>query len=64
VSDLLTSQGIKHLFIHGSLSFSERQRVLKEFKSPLGADVLLMTLGTGAVGYVKVNPSLIPYELT
>ncbi|KEZ44040.1 hypothetical protein SAPIO_CDS3774 [Scedosporium apiospermum] len=50
VSDLLTSQGIKHLFIHGSLSFSERQRVLKEFKSPLGADVLLMTLGTGAVG--------------
>lgn len=47
---VLSQHGIRSCFIHGSLTLSERLRVLREFQSPLGADILLMTLGTGAVG--------------
>ncbi|KAL3298850.1 SNF2-related protein [Colletotrichum asianum] len=47
---LLMQHGIKSCCIHGSLSLSDRLKVLKSFRSPLGPDVLLMTLGTGAVG--------------
>jgi SWI/SNF-related matrix-associated actin-dependent regulator of chromatin subfamily A3 len=36
--------------IDGSLPLTERLKVLKDFRSPSGANVLLMTLGTGAVG--------------
>lgn len=36
--------------IDGSLSLAERIKVLKDFQSPTGTDILLMTLGTGAVG--------------
>ncbi|KAH9240166.1 hypothetical protein K456DRAFT_1826169 [Colletotrichum gloeosporioides 23] len=46
----LSSQGIKFCCIHGSLSLSKRLKVLQEFRRPLGPDVLLMTMGTGAVG--------------
>ena len=38
--------------IHGSLSLKQRLRVLKDFKSILGPNILLMTLGTGAEGFV------------
>ncbi|KAI8630497.1 SNF2 family N-terminal domain-containing protein [Xylariaceae sp. FL1651] len=47
---LLQSQGIPYNMINGSLSLAERVKVLKDFRSPRGANVLLMTLGTGAVG--------------
>ncbi|KAJ4125773.1 hypothetical protein NW765_001547 [Fusarium oxysporum] len=36
--------------IHGSRSLAERTKVLKEFQSKNGPTILLMTLGTGAVG--------------
>ncbi|KAI9167943.1 matrix-associated actin-dependent regulator [Paramyrothecium foliicola] len=47
---LLSSHGIKFCCIHGSLSLSNRLKVLQDFRRPLGPDVLLMTMGTGAVG--------------
>ncbi|KAI3335700.1 SNF2 family N-terminal domain-containing protein [Ustulina deusta] len=47
---LLQNQGIRCNIIHGSLSLAERVKVLRDFRSPIGANILLMTLGTGAVG--------------
>jgi SNF2 family DNA or RNA helicase len=37
--------------IDGDLSLNDRKKVLKDFRAADGANVLLMTLGTGAVGY-------------
>ncbi|VBB81747.1 Putative protein of unknown function [Podospora comata] len=50
ISELLTSHRIPFYCIHGSLSLGERIRILKDFRSSSGANILLMTLGTGAVG--------------
>ncbi|KAK8133073.1 P-loop containing nucleoside triphosphate hydrolase [Apiospora kogelbergensis] len=50
VSRLFTSHGIRHKTIDGSLPSGERIKVLKDFRSSNGANILLMTLGTGAVG--------------
>jgi SNF2 family DNA or RNA helicase len=36
--------------IDGDLSLNERKKLLNEFRAENGANVLLMTLGTGAVG--------------
>jgi SWI/SNF-related matrix-associated actin-dependent regulator of chromatin subfamily A3 len=44
--------------IHGSLSLKQRLRVLKDFKSILGPNILLMTLGTGAEGFVTCLSSV------
>ena len=51
-AELLKREGLRHDVIHGSLSLKQRLNVLKDFKSILGPNVLLMTLGTGAEGYV------------
>ncbi|KAI0157993.1 SNF2 family N-terminal domain-containing protein [Hypoxylon sp. FL1284] len=50
VSQLLTSEKISHKTIDGSLPSGERVKVLKDFRSLSGVNILLMTLGTGAVG--------------
>ncbi|KAF2178005.1 hypothetical protein K469DRAFT_676470 [Zopfia rhizophila CBS 207.26] len=50
VGDLLLSHSIRYDMIDGSLPLTERLKVLKDFRSPSGANILLMTLGTGAVG--------------
>jgi SWI/SNF-related matrix-associated actin-dependent regulator of chromatin subfamily A3 len=52
VSRLLDIYGLRFTMIDGSLSLNDRLKVLKDFKSPNGANLLLMTLGTGAVGYI------------
>jgi len=52
MGQLLEGDGIKYYFIHGSLPLRERVRILNAFRSPVGHNVLLMTLGTGAVGCV------------
>jgi SWI/SNF-related matrix-associated actin-dependent regulator of chromatin subfamily A3 len=52
VSRLLDIHGLGFTMIDGSLSLNDRLKVLKDFKSPTGANLLLMTLGTGAVGYI------------
>jgi SNF2 family DNA or RNA helicase len=53
-AQLLTGAGLKHDMIHGSLSLKQRLKVLMDFKSPMGANILLMTLGTGAEGFVRL----------
>ncbi|KAL7933254.1 SNF2 family N-terminal domain-containing protein [Trichoderma chlorosporum] len=50
VSQLLRNHGIRHSMIDGSLNLVERRKVLEDFDTPTGANILLMTLGTGAVG--------------
>jgi SWI/SNF-related matrix-associated actin-dependent regulator of chromatin subfamily A3 len=47
---LLRNANLKYDMIHGSLNLKQRKRVLKDFKSILGPNILLMTLGTGAEG--------------
>ena len=50
VGRLLNENGVRFVQIDGSLSLAKRLKVLKDFGSPNGANILLMTLGTGAVG--------------
>jgi hypothetical protein len=39
--------------IEGSLPLTKRIQVLRDFQKAEGANILLMTLGTGAVGQVS-----------
>lgn len=55
VAELLDGAQIRYCMIHGDLSLNERKKLLNEFRAERGANVLLMTLGTGAVGYVIVS---------
>jgi hypothetical protein len=48
------AEKLPSVIIHGSLSLNKRKQVLDSFRSPAGPNILLMTLGTGAVGYVKI----------
>lgn len=50
VGQLLAARGLGFYMIHGSLPLSERRRILDGFRSEGNAHILLMTLGTGAVG--------------
>ena len=50
MGDLLAHYSIRYDMIDGSLPLNERLKVLKDFRSSGGANILLMTLGTGAVG--------------
>jgi SWI/SNF-related matrix-associated actin-dependent regulator of chromatin subfamily A3 len=52
-AELLKQAGLKFDFIHGGLHLKQRLKVLTDFKSILGPNVLLMTLGTGAEGFVR-----------
>ncbi|KAJ5090486.1 hypothetical protein N7532_009170 [Penicillium argentinense] len=59
VAGLLTSNGISFAMIDGSLPLSKRKAALKTYESPNDTNVLLMTLGTGAVGLNLVSASCI-----
>ncbi|KAF2141618.1 uncharacterized protein K452DRAFT_298308 [Aplosporella prunicola CBS 121167] len=50
VGDLLRDNNIPYFRVDGSLSSSARKSVLSEFQISTDTTVLLMTLGTGAVG--------------
>ncbi|CAI7677058.1 unnamed protein product [Penicillium palitans] len=50
VAELLSSNGIKYSMIEGSLSLSRRLQELQRYQDQRETNVLLMTLGTGAVG--------------
>ncbi|KAH8690546.1 SNF2 family N-terminal domain-containing protein [Talaromyces proteolyticus] len=50
IAGLLAARFIPVLQIDGSLSIKERQKVLTRFQQDAQRNVLLMTLGTGAVG--------------
>jgi SWI/SNF-related matrix-associated actin-dependent regulator of chromatin subfamily A3 len=45
------AKGIPFLRIDGSLPFGKRKTILDQFQDQSDISVLLMTLGTGAVGY-------------
>jgi SNF2 family DNA or RNA helicase len=53
VGELLAANNIGYHIIKGDLSLNKRLKVLSDFKSPFSANILLMTLGTGAVGCVR-----------
>jgi SWI/SNF-related matrix-associated actin-dependent regulator of chromatin subfamily A3 len=50
VAELLDKHGLQHCRIHGSMTLTERRKVLAEFRTSQSTSILLMTLGTGAVG--------------
>ncbi|KAG4264839.1 hypothetical protein FPRO03_00123 [Fusarium proliferatum] len=50
ISNLLSHHAIRYGMIHGSRTLAERTKTLKDFQSNTGPTILLMTLGTGAVG--------------
>jgi SNF2 family DNA or RNA helicase len=50
VAELLEGQGILYSMIEGSLSLSRRLQELEKYENQEERNVLLMTLGTGAVG--------------
>ncbi|KAK8073511.1 hypothetical protein PG994_004410 [Apiospora phragmitis] len=52
---LLVRQGVPNSRIDGQTSFGEREVVLKQFSGEEGPDVLLLSIATGAVGYVNVR---------
>jgi len=58
IGKLLTDHQIAYYSIDGSLPLSERGKVLDQFRSPTGANILLMTLGTGAVGFASPSMTL------
>jgi SWI/SNF-related matrix-associated actin-dependent regulator of chromatin subfamily A3 len=51
-AQLLELYGMRYDVIHGGLNLAKRLKVLGDFKSETGPSILLMTLGTGAVGLV------------
>ncbi|RYP90716.1 hypothetical protein DL770_003181 [Monosporascus sp. CRB-9-2] len=57
---LLHSKGIPFHCIHGALPLNKRHQILNNFQSPAGVNVLLMTLGTGAVGIYLLEPQWNP----
>jgi len=50
VGSLLEAKNIPYLRVDGSIPFSKRKTVLGQFQERHDVPVLLMTLGTGAVG--------------
>jgi hypothetical protein len=56
VACLFSVKAIPFATIDGSISLPERRKVLLDFKSKPDTKVLLMTLGTGAVGHVPPSP--------
>ena len=52
VGILLKEKGVPHLRVDGTLPLGLRKRVLDEFQIAAQGMVLLMTLGTGAIGLV------------
>jgi superfamily II DNA/RNA helicase len=51
VASMLDANSLPYYRIHGSLSASKRSKILMEFESSTTTRTLLITLGTGAVGY-------------
>ncbi|KAK8879909.1 SNF2 family N-terminal domain-containing protein [Apiospora arundinis] len=50
VCQLLEIQGLPYYLVHGGLPLAERHQKLDAFQCLNGANILLMTLGTGTVG--------------
>ena len=50
VDAMLSTKGISHLRVDGSVPFGQRKLILQQFQNSDADMVLLMTLGVGAVG--------------
>jgi len=61
--DLLNRQGIPFVQLDGSLPLCARQEALSKFENDPRISVLLMTLGTGAVGF-EIPPAIHKINLT
>jgi SWI/SNF-related matrix-associated actin-dependent regulator of chromatin subfamily A3 len=59
LAGILEKANIRFVVLEGSLSLSERRSVLDLFMKDADIPVLLMTLGTGAVGYVLPPPLIL-----
>jgi SWI/SNF-related matrix-associated actin-dependent regulator of chromatin subfamily A3 len=57
VGELFAANEVRYCRVDGSLSLGRRKTVLSEFQRNHEVGVLLMTLGTGAVGYVSLSIS-------
>ena len=49
---MLAEKRFAYLRVDGTLPLSQRKRILAQFQAAEQGMVLLMTLGTGAIGYV------------
>ena len=52
IASLFTHRGLPFVLIDGSVALADRTKSLTRFKNDPSIPVLLMTLGTGAVGYI------------
>ena len=59
---MVENAGIRYVRIDGAITTTERNRIIKQFQEDPGTQVLLMTTGTGAVGY-KDSPSPPQYSI-
>jgi SNF2 family DNA or RNA helicase len=50
VGSLLDKQSLPYMRVDGSISLNQRKSILAQFQAAEQGMVLLMTLGTGAVG--------------
>ena len=48
---MLDNVGIQYVRIDGAIPTLERNRIIKQFQEDTDTNLLLMTTGTGAVGY-------------
>ena len=53
IAELLDEEGIFYHRIHGSIAASKRTKILNDFAVNDSVKILLITFGTGAVGYVS-----------
>ncbi len=58
---MLSTPGIKHVRIDGDIPPNERPRIIKQFQEDDATSLLLMTTGTGAVGYETDTSSPLNY---
>ena len=49
---MLAEKRVAYLRVDGTLPIGQRKRILTQFQAAEQGMVLLMTLGTGAIGYV------------
>jgi SWI/SNF-related matrix-associated actin-dependent regulator of chromatin subfamily A3 len=52
IGNLLITRGIRYARIDGSLTLSQRQKMLRDFEKEPSVSILIMTTGTGATGSV------------
>ena len=60
---MLENLGIRYARIDGAIPTIERNKIIKLFQEDPAANLLLMTTGTGAVGYEASTLTLVLYNV-